>query len=145
MPLDLCKIAPTHAKSVFAPALIATVMAASSSLAGDFSNPAPFSLSVDSAMRAALENSRLSLNSQVGMSPYYQLGDYYERYQANTNWNNAVLSGNTIILNGDNNTVTLSMDDATLEQNSTDTCQSGSGEIVEGTDSTASTSVDCGD
>lgn len=145
MSLDICKIAPFHAKSVFAPALIAAVMTASSSLAGDFSNPEPFSLSIDSAMRAALENSRLSLNSQLGVSPYYQLGDYYERYQANTNWNNAVLSGNTIILNGDNNTVTLSMDDATLEQTSTDTCQSGSGEIVEGTDSTVSTSVDCGD
>lgn len=143
MPLDMRKIMPIHTKSGFAPAVIATVMAASSSAAGDFSNPTPFTLSIDSAMRAALESSRLSLSA--GMSSYYQLGDYYERYQANTNWNNAVLSGNTIILNGDNNTVTLSMDDATVEQSSTDTCQSGSGEMIEGTDSTASTSVDCGE
>ena len=148
MPLDLCKIAPIHAKSVFAPALIATVMAGSSCLAGDFSNPAPFTLSADSGMRAALENTRLNLNARLGtsMSSYYQLGDYYERYQATENWMNPSLSGNTIILNGDNNTVTFSVaDDATVTQTATDVCLSGSGTIVEGTESTTTTDVDCGD
>lgn len=122
----------------------ALTFSASLVAAGDFGNPTPFSLSTDAALRAALENSRISLSAALGSS-YYQLGDYYERYQANTNWNNAVLSGNTIILNGDNNVVTLSTDGATIEQSSTDTCQSGSGEMIEGTDATASVAVDCGD
>ena len=116
----------------------------SGALAGGFANPQPFKLSSDSGQRAALENSRLSLNKNLE-TPYYQLGDYYERYQANTNWNNAVMSGNTIILNGDSNTVNLSMDGADLEQQSSSTCQSGSGVIVEGTAVDESYSVDCGD
>jgi hypothetical protein len=124
--------------------IMVVFLMSSGALAGGFENPQPFELSSDSVQRAALENSRLNLNKNLE-APYYQLGDYYERYQANTNWNNAVMSGNTIILNGDNNTVNLSMDGAELEQQSSSTCQSGSGVIVEGAAADELYSVDCGD
>ena len=114
------------------------IVSTSPATAGDFSNPSPISLSTDRAYRTAIENSRLSLNTRLvapqqvsNLNPYYQLGEYYERYQANSNWINPVLSGNTIILNGDNNQVVLSMDGATVEQNATDVCQTGTAEILE--------------
>lgn len=138
----LC-FASVSQKACFSSMLSVMLLLGSPSLGGDFSNPTPFALTAESNIRAALENARISMGS--GMTSYYQLGDYDERYQANTNWNNAVLSGNTIILNGDNNVVTLSTDGATIDQTSTDTCQSGSAQMTAGSaDATTSAGMDCG-
>lgn len=109
----------TWTPCVFAFGMLLTGVAAQ---AGDFSNPRPYSGAGDRASQAALENARRNAGSGSVMGNYI-LGDYFERYQSATNWNNAVLSGNTIILNGDNNNVSLTTDGSTVTQNSSDICQ----------------------
>lgn len=120
----------------------ACVLSAGVALAGDFSAPRPYSANDQRATHMTLEAMRRG-GGAGGMGPYV-LGDYFERYQSATNWNNAVLSGNTIILNGDNNSVTLTTDGSTVTQNSDGTCQSSSNNFLNNGGTATPTSTTCG-
>jgi len=109
--------------------------------AGDFSNPVPYNADAGRSQMDAAERMRLAYGT--GGPGSYILGDYYKRYQNGANWNNAVLSGNTIILNGDNNNVTLTTDGSTVTQSSNGTCQSTSNTFLNDGGTTAGTSVNC--
>lgn len=116
-------IASLPAGGAFAALLL---LAGTAAPAGDFSDPRPYDGKAARALRASIESSRQSGGGAIAGTMYYTLGDHYERYQSATNWNNAVLSGNTIILNGDNNSVTLTTDGSTVTQSTTGSCQNTS-------------------
>lgn len=112
------------------------------SFAGDFSNPVPYSVETQRASRIANEHMRL-FGGSSGSGPL-AYGDYYERYQSGTNWNNAVQSGNTIILNGDNNSVVLTLGDATITQTSNNACLSTSNTFLNDGGTAETQTVNCG-
>ncbi|WP_217809454.1 hypothetical protein [Maritimibacter sp. HL-12] len=111
--------------------------------AGDFTNPIPYghgtSDAVASATRMELERSRQNLINQQSM-------EYYVTTQDSANWVNAFMSGNTIILNGDNNVVTLSADNATSEQVSENNCLNSSNTtVLNGSEEYTAGGQSCGD
>lgn len=117
-------------------------VASTSAFGGDFSNPTPYSLDANRALSSASESARMQ-SAESGSVLFYTLGDYYERYQSGTNWNNAVLSGNTIILNGDNNSVTLTTDGSTITQTSDGTCQNTSNTLLTDGSTADATTINC--
>lgn len=119
------------------------VCAAAASAAGDFANPAPLNLDSSRARLQSSESQRLATEASGAGDMFYTLGDYFERYQSGTNWNNAVQSGNTIILNGDNNSVTLSTDGSTFNQTSQGNCQTSTNTFLNA-GGTATTPTTCG-
>lgn len=109
--------------------------------AGDFSNPVPYSVDAQRASRISNENMRLFGGSGSAPIAY---GDYYERYQSGTNWNNAVMSGNTIILNGDNNSVVLTLGDSVITQTSDGTCLSTTNTFLNNGGTAEMITINCG-
>ncbi len=112
------------------------------SFAGDFSNPVPYSTDSQRAARMSNENMRLYGGMAGGTPVAY--GDYYERYQSGANWNNAVMSGNTIILNGDNNSVVLTLGDSTITQTSNNACLTTSNTFLNDGGTAQMHTIDCG-
>lgn len=126
-------------------ACVLVLLAANLASAGDFSSPTPYSGSAGRGMMEAREALRLSAGSSGGGLMSYMLGDYYERYQYAANWNNAVLSGNTIILNGDNNSVTLTTDGSTVTQTAEGTCQGTSNTFLNDGGTASAAAGTCGE
>ncbi len=112
------------------------------SFAGDFSNPVPYSADAQRASRISNENMRLF--GGMGSSVPVAYGDYYERYQSGANWNNAVMSGNTIILNGDNSSIILTTDGSTINQTSNNTCLNTTNTFLNDGGTTEMQTIDCG-
>lgn len=114
-----------YRKSIWVPLAVVSVFAttASGALAGDFSNPVPFSGDNYQTQSEAAERNRLAVAAGASSTLLY-MGDYYERYQRSENLNNSIKFD--VILNGDNNTVDLSINDSTITLNSDGNCQTTS-------------------
>lgn len=114
-----------YRKSIWVPLAVVSVFAATASgaFAGDFSNPVPFSGDNYQTQSEAAERNRLAVAAGASSTLLY-MGDYYERYQRSENLNNSIKFD--VILNGDNNTVDLSINDSTITLNSDGNCQTTS-------------------
>lgn len=113
-----------YRKSIWVPLAVSVFAAtASGAFAGDFSNPVPFSGDNYQTQSEASERNRLAVAAGASSTLLY-MGDYYERYQRSENLNNSIKFD--VILNGDNNTVDLSINDSTITLNSDGNCQTTS-------------------
>lgn len=135
----------THLHTLFRSIAVGLALStlSSVSVAGDFSNPTPISTDSLRQMVRSSETTRVSAGSG-SLPTYYTLGDYYERYQSGTASANSVLSGNTIILNGDNNTVTMTMDNVDMTQSADGACVSTTNTYNDASGSDVGVTTDCG-
>lgn len=115
-------------------------------MAGDFSNPVPIDTGSNlrnRAMNSEITRFSLGMAGSGGGSGMAVLGDYYERYQSAQNWSNVVQINNTIVLNGNDNTVSVDNGTLTANQDASNICQNSNLSLQSGEASSDAGSSSC--